>query len=273
MTYKSAVKILVMAAALLAWLMGGAQAGTLEDIKAKGILTVAVKADYPPFGFRNASGELVGLEVDLAKDVAQRLGVKLQLEPVVASNRMQMIQQNKVDLMIATMTVNSEREKAVGVIKPYYYADGVALLTGKQSRIKSASDLAGKRVCIVQGSLFADDVAKLAGRAPTVFQTAAEAERALLSGHCAGFAYHSASLIYLKNAEEDKWGDYEVVELDIAPMPWGVAVKQEEKDTPWGKFVEATATDWQKNGVLVDLEKKWLGQNTAWLVDQRNAQK
>src|SRR5579883_2949624 len=95
------VRVLLAAAAALAGLsMTTAHADTLADIKAKGTLVVGVKADYPPYGFRDSSGNIIGFEPDLAADVAKRLGVKLQLEPVVASNRMQFVQQGKIDLMI-----------------------------------------------------------------------------------------------------------------------------------------------------------------------------
>src|SRR5207302_18185 len=80
-----------------------ATAQTLDKIKQRGVLVLGSKADYKPFGFRDPSGAIVGFEPDLGKDVADRLGVKLEIEPVVSSNRMQFLQQGRIDLMIATM--------------------------------------------------------------------------------------------------------------------------------------------------------------------------
>src|ERR1700736_6769170 len=82
---------------------GPLAAQPLDKVKERGVLVVGSKADYKPFGFRDTSGAIVGFEPDLAKDVADQLKVKLQLEPVVGSNRMQFLQQGKIDLMIATM--------------------------------------------------------------------------------------------------------------------------------------------------------------------------
>ena len=79
-----------------------ARADVLDDIKKKGTLVVGTKADYRPFGFLDPSGRIVGFEPDLAADVAKRLGVKLELLPVVASNRIQFLQQGKIDIMIAS---------------------------------------------------------------------------------------------------------------------------------------------------------------------------
>jgi polar amino acid transport system substrate-binding protein len=97
-----------------------ASADALEDIKARGALIVGVKADYKPFGFRDPSGAIIGLEPDLAADVASKLGVKLELVPVVSANRMEFLNQGKIDLMIATMSDKPERRKIVQVIEPLY---------------------------------------------------------------------------------------------------------------------------------------------------------
>jgi polar amino acid transport system substrate-binding protein len=275
MTYKSAVKILVMAAAMLGWLTGVARADALDDIKKKGTLVVGVKADYPPYGFRDPSGQIVGMEPDMAKLAADKLGVKLQLEPVVASNRMQFLQQGKIDLMIATMSVNDERKKAVGIVEPYYYAGGVALLAAKSANIKTGADLKGKPVCAIQGSYYNNDIqSKMTGTNLVAFKGVPENEQALLNGQCVGFAYDDVLLIYKKKAEGDKWKDFEVVKLaEITPLPWGFAVKTEDKDQPLGKFMSDMVTQWHKGGTLVELEKKWLGENTQWLLDTHEKMK
>ena len=73
------------------------QADVVDDIKKRGKLIVGVKADYKPYGFRDASGKVVGTEPELAQDVANMLGVGLELVPVVASNRMEFLKQGKID--------------------------------------------------------------------------------------------------------------------------------------------------------------------------------
>jgi polar amino acid transport system substrate-binding protein len=83
------VRILVIS--LVAVFLAGqsVQADVVDDIKKRGKLVVGVKADYKPYGFRDTSGKIVGIEPELAQDVADMLGVKLELVPVVASNRME----------------------------------------------------------------------------------------------------------------------------------------------------------------------------------------
>src|SRR5438094_10002971 len=88
---------------------GPLAAQTLDKIKQRGVLVVGTKADYKPFGFRDPGGAIIGLEPDMAKEVAGKLGVKAEVEPVVSSNRMQFLQQGKIDLMIATMNDKPDR--------------------------------------------------------------------------------------------------------------------------------------------------------------------
>lgn len=245
----------------------GANATTLDDIKQKGTLVVGVKADYPPWGMRDTSGTLIGMEIDLANDVAKRLGVKLSLVPVLSSNRMQMLQQGKIDLMIATLSVNDERRKAVGVIDPLYYASGVALLANRSAGIKSLADLKGKPVCALQGASYNREVSeKYVGSDLLAFKGVPENEQALLDRRCVAWVYDDVILIYMKNHDPDKWKDYDVIMMpDLPALPWGIAVRSEDLGGPWGKYISSVVADWHKNGLLLELEKKWLGSNTDWL--------
>src|SRR5437763_17177096 len=123
----------IVASAVLLGVFGVriANADVLDDVKKKGGLVVGTKADYRPFGYLDPSGKIIGFEADLAGDVAKRLGVKLELLPVVASNRIQFLQQGKIDLMIATMSDTAERRKIVDIVDPSYYGSGTNILSSK----------------------------------------------------------------------------------------------------------------------------------------------
>lgn len=109
----------------------------LQQIKSKGVLTVGVKADYPPFGYREPDGTINGIEPDLARDLAKRLGVKAEFVPVVASNRIQFLQQGRIDVLIATMTNTAERAKLIDFVAPDYYASGYNLMLPKAMNLTS----------------------------------------------------------------------------------------------------------------------------------------
>ncbi len=263
------IRIKAILAILALALCFPAKADTLADIKAKGELAVGTKADYPPYGFRDRSGEIVGIEPELAADIARRLGVKLRIEPVQSSNRIQFLQQGKIDLMIATMNITEERKKAVGIVEPPYYASGIAALVNPKAGISHAADLKGKPVCAIQGNFFnAELQSKFVLTSLLAFKGVPEAEQALLSGQCVAFVYDDTLILSKKKFESERWKDFEIVLLtEVTPLPWGIAVRLEDRDGPWGKFVSEVIADWHRSGFLTALEMKWLGTNTKWLLE------
>ena len=238
-------------------------AQTLEKIHQRGTLIVGVKADYKPFGFRDPSGAIVGFEPDLAKDVADALGVKLQLEPVVASNRMQFLQQGKIDLMIATMNDTPERAKVVGIVHPDYYASGITVLTRKDSGLKAWDDVKGKKLCAIQGSWYNKVVGEKYGAQIVAFKGTAEAETALLQNSCVGWVYDNTAFPGLLS-DTKTWGNYAAPLPIIEEQPWGLAVPLPELDKEYGRFMSGMIYNWHRTGRIIELEKKWHLPASPW---------
>ncbi|MBV8651521.1 MAG: transporter substrate-binding domain-containing protein [Alphaproteobacteria bacterium] len=248
-------------------LVGAAQAQTLEKIHQRGTLIVGVKADYKPFGFRDASGAITGFEPDLAKDVAEALGVKLQLEPVAASNRMQFLQQGKIDLMIATMNDTPDRRQAVGIPYPDYYAGGVTLLAPKSAGFKDWNDLKGKKICAIQGASYNKTIAETYGADLVAFKGTTEAQTALLQGNCAAWVYDDTAFPGII-ADKATWGDYETPLPTILELSWGLAVPLAEVDKEFGQFMSGIIYNWHRTGRLIELAKKWDIPPSPWAVEQ-----
>lgn len=230
-----------------------ARADGLDDIKKRGTLIVGTKADYKPYGFRDPSGRIVGIEPALAADVAKRLGVKLELVPVVASNRIQFLQQGKIDLMIATMNDTPERRKVVRIIDPDYYASGTNILVPKSLHLTDWSQLQGKPVCLIQGSFYNKELQEKYGIRPIAFKGTAEAYSALKAGDCIGVAYDDTAL-YGQLLDPD-WKGYKVPLKSILVEPWGLAVRTDENR--FADFMHNTVIAWHKSGLILALEKKY----------------
>ena len=256
------VRILAAVAALaVAALPASAQ--TLDKIKQRGVLVLGSKADYKPFGFRDPSGAIVGLEPDLGKEVADRLGAKLEIEPVVSSNRMQFLQQGKIDLMIATMNDKPDRRQVVGIIEPLYYASGVNVLANKKAGLKTWEQLKDQKVCGIQGAWYNKPVAEKYGADFIAFKGQTEAEVALQQGNCVGWVYDDTA--FAERLADPKWAGFEMTLPTILEEPWGLAVKLEERDGAWGKFMAESLEEWHRTGKLIELEKKWGIQASAFL--------
>jgi polar amino acid transport system substrate-binding protein len=252
----------------LATLAEPAIADTLANIKAKGEIVVGTKGDYPPYGFKDNAGQIVGIEPDLAADLAKRLGVKLRIVPVLTSTRFQMLQEDKIDLLIATLGITDERRTIVTFIDPAYYASGIAGLVRPQAEIRSEADLKGKSVCAIKGNFFNKDLQELyVQKELVIVKDVPEAEQALLQGLCTIFVYDDTLLRSLKKYDAQKWQDYELVEFaEVDPLPWGIAIKLEDRMTAYAKFISAAVTDWHASGWLLNVEKTWLDSNTPWVI-------
>jgi polar amino acid transport system substrate-binding protein len=261
---------IIASAALLGLLGAGTvNADELQNIKSKGVLVVGTKADYRPFGYLDPSGKVVGFEPDLAADVAKRLGVKLELVPVVASNRIQFLQQGKIDLMIATMSDTPERRKIVDIVAPDYYASGTNVMTKKSEHLKTWEQVRGKKVCLIQGSFYNKELQEKYGVEGVAFPGTAEAYSALRNGNCVGFAYDDTAIV--GELQKPEWSGYEMPLDSILVEPWGLAVKQGEK--AFADFMSKTVTDWHKTGLIEQLEKKYGIKPTKFAQDMHNKYK
>ncbi len=271
---KSVTKTAVTAVVAAGFALAASQADAANDrfkkVLERGKIVVGVKADYKPWGFRDPSGKLVGMEIDMANDVANALGVSLELVPVQSSNRMQFLQQGKIDLMIATMSDKANRRKVVGVPQPNYYTSGTNLLA-KQGAVKMWTDLKGKPVCGKQGAFYNKIVAKRYGAKIVAFVGNAEAKQALRDGKCIGWVYDDSSI--MADLASGEWNGYEMPLNTEDDTPWALAVPVEERDGIWGNFMSGMTYNWHASGRLIELEKKWGIQPTQYLKDMHERMK
>jgi len=258
----SVLKNLTLTAAIVAFSFASqpVQADVIEDIKARGVLKVGVKADYKPYGFRDPSGAIIGIEPELAKDVADKLGVKVELIPVVSSNRMQFLEQGKIDLMIATMTDKPDRRKVVSIVDPNYYSSGTNVLSGKSMGFKKWEDLRGKPVCGIQGAFYNKKTATEYGAKIVAFKGTAEAYAALQAGNCVAFVYDDSAIV--AKTKDDAFADYEMPLPTIDDAPWGLAVKLGEDN--FNTLMSDMIKEWHKSGRILELETKWGVANTPF---------
>ena len=233
----------------------------VDAIKERGTLIVGVKADYKPFGFRDPSGTIIGLEPDLAADLAKRLGVKLELVPVVSANRIEFLQQGKVDLLIATLSDKPERRRVVQAIDPNYYSDFVNVLLPKSSGITDWAQLKGKPVCATSGAWYNKDVARTYGAEIVAFDGSEKPLFALKQGNCIGYVYDQ-SMLQGKLLDDDWKANYALPLKGILDAPWMMAVAQ--GNTTLQAAVEDATKDWMKTGFIVNEEKKWGIEPTAY---------
>src|ERR671918_3026255 len=133
---------------------------TMGKIQEAGEIKLGVKYDVPPFGFNNPqSGEVEGFDVDLGRYIADRLGVEPVYREATSDNRIPLLVDGTIDLILSTMTITEERDLEIDFSEPYYVANGDVLVP-EGSPIQTLDDLNGKRVCTALGSTYADTIKK-----------------------------------------------------------------------------------------------------------------
>lgn len=124
----------------------------IQAIIERGVLRVGVKQDVPNFGYKNPdTNKFEGMEIDIARKVADELGVDIEFTPVTAQTRGPLLDNGQVDMVIATFTITDERKLLYNFTTPYY-TDAVGFLVNKDSGINDIEDLDGKNIGVAQGS-------------------------------------------------------------------------------------------------------------------------
>lgn len=141
----SIVMILVLAAC-------GEKENTNGGSKDKQVLILGTSADFPPFESYNPEGEIVGFDIDIAKLVADELGVELKIEDMDFNGLIAALQTNRVDMVMAGMSATEERRKNVE-FSSEYHRSGEMFVTKQDSEITSLDDISGKVVGVQLGTI------------------------------------------------------------------------------------------------------------------------
>lgn len=146
---------LASAAAVAVGVLTGCSAGGGESILDRETLTIGVKADQPGLGLRRSDGEFVGFDVDVARYVAGKLGFsdqEIRFTETPSNVREQVLEQRRVDMVVASYSITASRKTKVTFAGPYYVAHQDTLVRAGDSAVRNVRDLANRRLCKVTGS-------------------------------------------------------------------------------------------------------------------------
>ncbi len=224
---------------------------TMAKIQAAGKLVCGTKFDVTGFGFKNpTSNEVEGLDADLCREIAKGLGVTPEFVEAVSANRLPFLKEDKVDIVISTMTVTDERKKEIDFSKVYYLA-GQSILVKKASTVQTVDDLNGKKVCSVEGSTSEKNVREKAPQAELLlFKTYPEAGQALADGRCEAVSTDDTILfgLALNIPESELRGG------TFTEEPLGIGIKKGKDDLV--AFIDATFDAMKTDGRFKGLYDK-----------------
>lgn len=255
------LKIVALSAAMLMIAASMVFAGpTFDRVMGEKVVKAGISNKGKPFGFINDKNEWVGFDMDMAKEIAKRLGVKL--EPVVVNNktRISFVQTTppKVDMVLSNMTHKRVRDEKIDFSITYFF-DGQKFLA-PVGLIKTPKDLAGKKIGSMQGTTSIINVKKylqsMGDNNPKVigYQNEVEMFEALRQGRVQAISTDSTLLIALAAKTP---GKYELVGDFISDEPYGVGLP--EDDSKWRDAVNFTIQDIWKDGTYMTIYKKWFG--------------
>jgi polar amino acid transport system substrate-binding protein len=242
-------------ALVLGWLgTSDARADKLADILQRGTVRIIVFSDVPPFGSVNASRELEGFDIDLAKMVATALGVKLELVQASAANRIPYLLTDRADMNIAAMSVTAERARQIMYSAPY--ADtSLAVFGPKSNVVKSAADLGRLKVAVAKGTT-EDLTLTAAAPGATILRTEdnATAVQMYLSGQSDLLAANSVVVVELAKKNPNKEFEFKFA---LRRAPAHITMRLGEHNLL--RWVDTFIFQTTLSGDLDKLHIKWLG--------------
>ena len=125
---------------------------SLQKIKDAGKLVLGLDDTFAPMGFRDDSGEIVGFDIDLAKEVASRMGVELEIKPIDWSSSILSLNKGDIDVLWNGVTINESRKEQINFSKPYLNNRLIIVKPKDRNDINSKEDLAGKVLGVQVGS-------------------------------------------------------------------------------------------------------------------------
>lgn len=243
-------KILVLV--LLTCLITLSFAQSLTVIKRRGKLLVGTEPTFPPFEFVDEKNQVVGFDIDIANELAKRLGVKLEIVNLPFDSLIPALQQGKIDIIIAGMTITEERAKVVDFSKPYFEANQ-AIVVRKDGKFepKKIEELVGKKVAVQLGTTGDLVISEYKGVTVVRFQKFTDAFLELQNGRVDAVLLDEApAKAYVK-----KFPKFLISAVVDTGETYGIAVRKGNKELL--NFVNQTLDILKSTGTYNKLLQKW----------------
>ncbi|WP_344598062.1 transporter substrate-binding domain-containing protein [Actinomadura vinacea] len=254
--------MLAAAAALLAGACGVGVSAE-ESVADKDSLVIGVNSDQPGLSTPQGDHGYTGFDVDVARDIARRLGATVTFQPVSSRTREVLLQKGDVDLVVASYSITPERKTEVAFAGPYYVAkQDILVRESDAGAVKNVRDLAGKRLCRVSGSNSYPRVQEEKGVAvlPAAATGYDDCLRKLSGGSLDAVSTDDLILAGLaaKAAKSGSGGPpLRMVNAPFSDEPYGVGIARGDLDGC--EAVNKAITEMYQDGTAARLLKTWFG--------------
>ncbi len=227
-----------------------------ERVQAAGVLRVGLDPTYPPFEVDDGSG-VYGLDVDLAKAIAEELGVDVQFVYFGYDGLYDALATEEVDVLISALVIIPERTRDFSYSEPYFDAGEILIVPANNDTIQSMEDLAGRTVAVELGSLGHVEATEWAKQVENLeimpFSTAGEALTAVQQGGAdAALTDAISGRLYLR-----EHNDLRRLPESVTVEPFALVVRSEDRQLL--NVLNQSLDTLQQSGQLEQIEAKWLG--------------
>jgi len=232
--------------------------GSWDLVKKNGKLVIGLDDAFPPMGFRQADGKLVGFDIDAAEEVGKRLGIKIEWQPTAWDGVIHSLKAKKFDCIWNGMTITEARAKEVAFTKPYVMDGQIAVINFKEKRFKSMADLKGVKAGTQKGSSGLQAAKKLPN-APAELKEYDDYPKALLDLEAGRIDVVVVDNVTGRDFIAKRPGKFKTVPGMISKEPFGIAFRQ--TDTDLRKKVQDTLDKMVKDGTMKKMSKKWFAED------------
>ncbi|REG49609.1 amino acid ABC transporter substrate-binding protein (PAAT family) [Paraburkholderia sp. BL6669N2] len=231
---------------------------SLADLQKKGVLTIANTQTSPPWSFLGTDNKLAGYDVDVANEVARRLGIKkVEFVADTFSNFVDGLKTGKYDLIVSGMAATSERKKVVDFSVPYTAQGFLIWVNDKNTDIKDLASLAGKKVGVD------------AGTANEVWARAHLTKSEIVSYDNGGFLYNDLATGRTDAVIESHFAGYKTKEINHLPikevgepLTFSLGCIAIPKNEPTlAQAVNQALSDMLADGTVQKIGQKYLGKD------------
>jgi len=228
------------------------------QVKTAGKLVIGLDDAFPPMGYRDASGKLIGFDIDTAEQVGKRLGIKIEWQPTAWDGVIHSLNSKKFDAIWNGMTITEERAKEVAFTKPYIMDGQVAVVKFTEKRFKKLADLKSVKVGAQKGSSALSAVKKLAS-APTELKEYEDNPKALLDLEAGRIDTVVIDNVTGRDFIAKRPGQFKILPGFISKEPFGVAFRKDDKELR--EKVQKTLDAMVKDGSMAKISRKWFAED------------
>ena len=240
---------------------GTAQDNSLQNVLDKGTLVLGLDDSFPPMGFRDENNNIVGFDIDVATEVANRMGVELKLQPIEWSTKEMELNTGSVDCLWNGLSIDDERKQAMDLSEPYM-TNRMVLVVLNDSEYTDQASLAGKTIGVQNGST-AEKILEESDFSKTIGNTIGFKDNvtAFMELETKGIDAIFMDEVGANYAITSQNKDFKVLEDGLTEEEYAVGFKK--GNTALKNEVQKYIDEMKADGTMTQISEKWFGKDVV----------